>query len=172
MTKVINIIGAPGAGKSTIAAHIFSELKWRGLNAELVTEYAKELTWEGRLEELKNQIPVYLEQYNRMSRLRGKVDYIVTDSPLIISYFYGSKHDSGEEFLEGVHKDFNKWDNLTIFLNRTSPYHTEGRSQTSDESDKYSTEMRDMLNKLDIPFTELGTSRSTYIRVLNKLGVE
>lgn len=43
MTKVINLIGAPGAGKSTIASQLFSLMKWQGLDVELVSEYAKEL---------------------------------------------------------------------------------------------------------------------------------
>ena len=33
---VVNLTGAPGAGKSTGAAYIFSELKQRGINCELV----------------------------------------------------------------------------------------------------------------------------------------
>ena len=40
---VINLFGAPGAGKSTGAAYIFSLLKMYGINAELITEYAKDM---------------------------------------------------------------------------------------------------------------------------------
>ena len=32
---VVNLFGAPGAGKSTGAAYIFSKLKMAGINAEL-----------------------------------------------------------------------------------------------------------------------------------------
>lgn len=38
----VNLYGAPGAGKSTGAAYIFSQLKMRGVNAELVTEFAND----------------------------------------------------------------------------------------------------------------------------------
>ena len=37
-----NLFGAPGAGKSTGAAYVFSKLKMAGINAELVTEFAKD----------------------------------------------------------------------------------------------------------------------------------
>ena len=37
---VVNLFGAPGAGKSTAAAYIFSMLKFANINAELVTEFA------------------------------------------------------------------------------------------------------------------------------------
>ena len=41
-----SLFGAPGAGKSTGAAYIFSQLKMAGINAELVTEFAKDKVWE------------------------------------------------------------------------------------------------------------------------------
>ena len=43
---VVNLAGAPGAGKSTGAAKIFSDLKMLGINCELVGEFAKDKTWE------------------------------------------------------------------------------------------------------------------------------
>ena len=46
-TIVINLFGAPGAGKSTGAAYIFALLKIAGIEAELVTEFAKDKVWEG-----------------------------------------------------------------------------------------------------------------------------
>lgn len=45
---VINLFGAPGAGKSVASAYIFSKLKMKNINCELVTEFAKDLTWEKR----------------------------------------------------------------------------------------------------------------------------
>ena len=35
---VVNLFGAPCAGKSTAAAYIFSQLKMKGINCELATE--------------------------------------------------------------------------------------------------------------------------------------
>lgn len=43
---IVNLFGVPGAGKSTGAAYIFSRLKMLGINAELVTEFAKDKVWE------------------------------------------------------------------------------------------------------------------------------
>ena len=42
---VVNLFGAPGAGKSTGAAYIFAILKMHGIDAELVTEFAKDKLW-------------------------------------------------------------------------------------------------------------------------------
>ena len=52
---VVNLFGAPGAGKSTGAAYIFAKLKMAGINAELVTEFAKDKVWEEYAEVFKNQ---------------------------------------------------------------------------------------------------------------------
>lgn len=84
----INLFGAPGAGKSTLAAIVFAKLKMMGINCELVTEFAKDKVWEKNNEALSNQIYIFAKQYYRMSRCAGQVDVIVTDSPLFLSPFY------------------------------------------------------------------------------------
>lgn len=48
MTKVINLYGGPGTGKSSTAGMLFAHLKLRGVNCEYVQEYAKDAAWEGR----------------------------------------------------------------------------------------------------------------------------
>ena len=48
----INLAGPPGAGKSTGAAYLFYKLKTMGINAELVTEFAKDKTWEHNMKAL------------------------------------------------------------------------------------------------------------------------
>ncbi len=88
MTKVIALCGGPGVGKSTVATGLFSELKQRKISCEYVSEYAKEITWEGTQKLLENQMHVFAEQFRRQFRLLNKVDYIVTDSPLIFSSIY------------------------------------------------------------------------------------
>lgn len=47
-TKVVNLVAAPGVGKSTCAAMIFGEIKARHLTCEIVPEYAKWLIYKGR----------------------------------------------------------------------------------------------------------------------------
>lgn len=49
---IVNLFGAPGAGKSTLAAYVFAKLKMAGVNAELVTEFAKDKTWENNIVEI------------------------------------------------------------------------------------------------------------------------
>ena len=53
-TLIVNLFGAPGCGKSTLAAALFSELKKAGFNAELVTEYANDKVYEKNQTVLQN----------------------------------------------------------------------------------------------------------------------
>ena len=119
-TTVINLIGSPGTGKSTIAAELFAKMKWLGFDVELVSEYAKELVWEQRHETFKNELYLFAKQHHRLFRLKGKVKFIITDRPLILSLFYNGKYgDGSENFKNLVLEEVNKFDNVNIFLHRT-----------------------------------------------------
>lgn len=88
MTLYVNLFAGPGAGKSTVAAGVFYELKMSGVNAELVPEFAKTLVWEDRKNTLANQIYVSAKQFEMITRLQGKADVIVCDSPVFLGTCY------------------------------------------------------------------------------------
>jgi nicotinamide riboside kinase len=148
-TKVINLVGAPGAGKSTIASQLFARMKWEGYDVELVSEYAKELVWEERMETMKNEVYLFGKQHQRLFRLKNKVQYIITDRPLILSQFYNSKYgDSSQEFKNIVLHEVRKYNNFNIFLHRSKPYISKGRNQTEEESNEFSREILSMMRTL------------------------
>ena len=102
-TIVVNLFGAPGSGKSTGAAYIFSKLKMLGVDAELVTEYAKDKVWENNTIALSNQTYVFGKQHFRISRCEDKVDVI------IVSMHWGEEYlfeptDSQKEIAEYLSK--------------------------------------------------------------------
>ena len=134
---VINLFGAPGAGKSTGAAIVFAELKKRGVNAELVTEFAKDKTWEGNATALGCQEYVFGKQSYRLARCRADVDVIVTDSPLPLSLLYVTDPAllGDGAFQKVVMNVFNSYNNLNYYVNRVKPYNPKGRNQTEAESD-------------------------------------
>lgn len=86
---VVNLYAGPGAGKSTIAAKVFCELKEDGENVELVTEYAKDVIWDDNTSLLKDSLYIFAQQLHRVERLRGKVDICIVDSPILLALFYG-----------------------------------------------------------------------------------
>ena len=56
---IVSLCGQPGVGKSTGSAYVFSKLKMAGVNAELVTEFAKDKVRERNEKALKNQAYVF-----------------------------------------------------------------------------------------------------------------
>ena len=81
-----------------------------------------------------------------MFRLKGKVKFIITDRPLILSLFYNGKYgDGSENFKNLVLEEVNKFDNVNIFLHRTKPYVAKGRNQTEEESKEFAKEMLELV---------------------------
>ena len=134
-TVIVNLFGAPGAGKSTGAAYIFALLKMRGVDAELVTEFAKDKLWEGDKAVFENQAYIFGKQSFKLSRCANKVDVIVTDSPLPLSIQYNQTVNLGDNFNKYVLDVFNSYDNLNYYLTRVKEYNPNGRFQTEEESD-------------------------------------
>lgn len=144
-TKIINFFGGPGVGKSTTATGLFSWMKQQGYSVEYVSEFAKELSWEGSTSQLENQAHVFAEQFRRQWRLIDQVDYVITDSPLLLSsvyfdyYFERSKQrlfsDKYKElairYFDSTYYEFN---NLEVIIRRNKEYDSNGRNQTIEES--------------------------------------
>jgi hypothetical protein len=126
------MLAGPGAGKSTVAAGLFAELKLRNVNVELVTEYAKDRVWEEAYRTLDNQIYMFAKQHHRIWRILGKVDVVVTDSPMLLSLHYGK--DVSPTFRTLVLEEHNKTNSLNVCLGRKKPYQPIGRVQTEDEA--------------------------------------
>ncbi len=160
---LVNLFGAPGAGKSTGAAYVFARLKMAGINAELVTEYAKDKVWEENYAVFKNQAYIFGKQFFRISRLEGKVDVVVTDSPLLLSCFYG-KDDTrlGDEFNALVRKVSASYPSVNAFLQRVKPYNPNGRFQTEEESDEVSNEILLLLEDCGAEFAIYPGCRTGY----------
>jgi tRNA uridine 5-carbamoylmethylation protein Kti12 len=155
-TIVINLIAPPGTGKTTMASELFSLMKWEGYDVELVSEYAKELVWEERTETIKNEVYLFGKQHHRIFRLLGKVKYIITDRPLILSNLYNSVYgDNSPEFSNLVLHEVNKMNNYNILLERTKPYVEKGRNQTEEESMEFVDKIIELLDKSKITYKPL-----------------
>lgn len=142
-TVVVNLYGGPGAGKTTCAWEIASELKKRGLNVEYVPEYAKELVWDENLKLLSDQEHIFSEQRHRIERLLGKVEVIVTDASLLNSLVYGKNRTPA--FEKTVFDAYQSMTNFNMLVRRGETFQQAGRLQNLTESKQLDSQIQAML---------------------------
>ncbi len=157
-TVSINFYGGPGCGKSTMAAAVFAQLKHRGINCELVTEYAKKKVWEEAYKVFECQLYVCAKQVYNMFVVSKHVEVIITDSPIIL----GAAYTGGDELLNSIlSREYSKYENIDIFLNRVKPYNPKGRMQTEDEAKDKDRSIKKILEDNKIPYASFdGTGPS------------
>lgn len=166
---LVNLFGAPGAGKSTGAAYIFSRLKMLGINAELVTEFAKDKVWEESKEVFNNQAYIFGKQYFRISRVQEKVDVVITDSPLVLCAFYNNSEVLGEDFNGVIMNVFNSYTSLNYLLGRVKPYNPKGRFQTEEESDALNPLMEKLIQDFNIDYTSINGDIEGYETIIQQI---
>lgn len=153
---VANFYGGPGAGKSTLAAEFFSELrKLRKVNVELVTEFATDLCLDQAKNNLKDQIFLLGNQFHRIWRLEQLgVEVAVTDSPVMLGLGYARKFGAAylKEF-EALHvKLEQEFDNYNIFVTRD--VNSEGwfKGNTKNKNRKYVEHIDGIMSRLPLHF--------------------
>lgn len=155
MTLVVNFFAGSGAGKSALAAHTFALLKWQGVNAELVTEYAKELVWEKSYHRLDDQKTLFEMQRRRIRRLIGNVDVAVVDSPLLLSLVYGK--DESPEWRNWVLFEHDMLNSLNFFVIRDESKYEPHRNPEKNlpRSIRLDSEIKEMLNYQGYQYTNI-----------------
>lgn len=156
-TIIVNLFSGPGAGKSVVAAELFSKLKKHDIETELALEFAKDLVIEERFNTLKNQIYVFGKQLHRVTKLVDKFEVIITDSPLLLSIIYKPDGLSGT-FDKLVLEIFNSFNNINYFINRKYNYSTIGRIETESEAKCKDREVKELLIKNGIYYIDLDSS--------------
>lgn len=169
---IVNLFGAPGAGKSTSAAYIFSKLKMLGINAELVTEYAKDKLWEENPAPFKNQLYILAKQYFRITRCAEKVDVIITDSPILLNILYNkNKSILDENFDRLVCNIHNFYNSFNVYINRTVAYEPIGRFQNEEESNIVGEQTIRLLEEKQVPYITITNDISEYDEIVDKISL-
>lgn len=147
---IVNLFGQPCAGKSTVRADVFRCLKQRGVNCEEVYETAKKLSWTGRTKELASQPYIAVKQLRDLEVLQGRVDVIITDSPLLLCEFYNRKYRADHypaSFGQFVIEQFRAMGGVNYFLTPAGRYMEAGRNQTEAEAELIGLELRALLDE-------------------------
>lgn len=156
--KVINIFGGPGTGKSTLACEVFVALKKMGKNVELVTEFAKDLTYSDDKTKLNDQFFVSAEQNHRILRLKdSNPDFVVTDSPIFMGMAYVNYSDEiiNVAFKRMLTAMFSSYDNINFVIYSDHKYSGFGRNETEKEAKDKHLKIKRLMKTNLIQFTDV-----------------
>lgn len=156
MTTVINLFGSPSSGKSTLQADLYAKMKKDGYDVEMVREVAKK--WALSKNEISafDQLNIIGEQIKHESDLYGKVEYIITDSPVMLGAFY-MNYNHKERFMQNMVQYYMNFaqrkgvEFKNILLNRRGiPYQRNGRFESENEVTNLENSLQEFLDHGDL----------------------
>ena len=180
MSKLVNLFGGPGIGKSSITSGVFYELKRNHINCNSPYEFAKKLAWDNNVPAIKDQLYVLGNQHRGIAECYGKVDYIIVDSPVLLSLVYTTWYGKGypaefysESFNQMIIDLHNNYDNLNILLERTEGKHNDDeRYQNLEESIKIDAHCKKILDDNDVDYYTLRVDETTVDKIIQLIEME
>ena len=181
MSKIVNIFGGPGIGKSSIAAGVTYKIKKNHISCDQPYEFPKLLAWDDNHSAIQDQLYVLANQHIGIVKSYGKVDYIVLDSPILLSltyrnYYKGTEYPSslyGESFDKMVLDTFNQYDNINIVLDRADGVHNnDERYQNLEESKELDIVIENTLIKNNIPFYKIKVDDDTVDNIIKLVNID
>lgn len=165
------MLGCPSSGKTSLSAKLFAQLKAMDLNAEYTSEYVKGWAWEGKKVGPFDQFYIFGKETHNQSRLFDKVDFIISDSPVMLTAFYHYFYNGNEALNEVCHNFYNLAEEagvevVNFFLPRKKKYVAKGRYQTQEEADALAFQLKEWLNKEGYEYTTLECSDKERINVV------
>lgn len=163
---VVNLYGGPCSGKSTLMAGLFYKLKSLGKNVEMSTEFVKDSVYDGNPYPFQDQIYVFANMLKHLRQYDGKVDYVITDAPLLMNSIYGEKELPA--FHKLVMEEYNRYNNINYFLERSKnvDFVSSGRVNTEKESNDIQKKVKKLLDKNDIPYKTYSISELNLVDTL------
>ena len=148
---------------------ITARLKRKGVNAEYVTEFAKDKVYENNKEVFKHQQYLFGKQSFRMGRVRNKVQVMVVDSPLLLNIIYNDDDVLGEDFNRTVLNVFNSYRNINYLLVRKHTYENDGRRHNEEQSFGIRKLIKDKLEELNIDYKTATSSEDDCEKIANEI---
>jgi 2-phosphoglycerate kinase len=150
MSKIINLFGGPGIGKSSIAAGLTYKLKKKHISCDAPYEFPKVLAWDKNKEAIGDQLYVVANQHRGIAKSYGKVKYIIVDSPILLSLD----------------------DNLNIILKRNTEgeHNDDERYQGLSESIQLDNLIQSSLDAHNIPYIEVMVDDDTVNNIIKLIG--
>lgn len=155
MTLIVNLFAGPGAGKSSLMHETIALCKWNKILVEGAFEYVKDMVWEGRNSLLENQVYLFAKQDERVRRLWGKVDVIITDGPTLLSLAYCQNQDFNALEHLAIDRFYFYQPHLNYSVQRVKDYVPHGRHQTESEARDLDDKVTGILKNYNVEYTEI-----------------
>ena len=160
MAILINMLGQPSSGKSSLSALLFAKLKGMNLNVEYSMEVVKLWCYEGKKVDKYCQYMLFGSECYNQSRLFGATEITISDSPVMLTGFYNFYY-NGDNSLSQACKGFykkaeeDKVQVFNFFLPRKKAYNPKGRYQTQEEADLIAIKLKEWLHNEGYDYEEL-----------------
>ena len=157
---VVNLFGAPGVDRDAGAAYVFSVLKMKGVNADLVNYRCPNGRGQIQTGLLgRKHESLHMAEYH-------EYDVVITDSPLMTCAFYNESPIIEPEFSTLVRTLFDSFDNLNYFVSKDQPAPT-SRMRMRDETETLSKQIKQKLSVARIPYASIRNNKEGYDRVIS-----
>ena len=119
---------------------------------------ATELVYDEAFNVMNDQIYLFGEQWHRTFRMLGKVDFIITDSPLLMNIVYDKQND--EDFMKFINSRIHKLKSLDFFINRSDAFSEVGRIHNLEQSKEVDKTIKELAKNNGIKLIELEQENS------------
>jgi len=178
MSKLINLFGGAGIGKSSIANGITYKLKKKHISVNNPYEFPKRLAWDKNIPAISDQLYVFANQHRGIAECYGKVDYIVIDSPILFSTIYHRYYTQGypanfyrEPFHNLVIDLHKQYDSINILLERGETTHNnEERFQDYEQSVAIDKLCKQVLEETNSPYHTIKVGPKSVKKIMKLLG--
>jgi len=170
----INLYGAPSSGKTTLASQIFAEMKSKNYHIAYVPEYSKDLVYMGldmrTLSEVE-RLNILVKQFKRENILKDKVDFLVTDSPMILTAYYHQDPFKREDwsYAKDIVMRHLTENEIHLWLEPTNNFEVKGRSHDEKQSEQISKDLLKYLKNLNIPLKTISGTPDERLKKVMKI---
>jgi energy-coupling factor transporter ATP-binding protein EcfA2 len=167
---VINLFGAPGAGKSTLALLVAGLLKSQhpDLTVECPDEIAKLVVYDESPKVLRCQLYIAGRQFWQIARCEGHADVVVCDSPVLLSPVYGTEHGQSlpPAFFDVCAHYHAEFPSLNYFVMRAHQFETRARVHDQSDERRLENKISEALVRAKAPFRTTTSSFAEAQRIV------
>lgn len=173
---IVNLFGAPGAGKSSLAMLVAGFLKTRHphFTVECPNEITKDIVYEDALKALNCQLYISGKQFWQVARCSGHVDIVVCDSPILLASVYGAfcTPPMPDEWHTVCAYHHYMYPSINYLVTRAHAFETRARAHTEEQSDEIAEAIRRTLIAEGVSYSVVQSSEETAAAIADHVASE